>query len=75
MSGVKTDKFFRVSTWHLTNLMIEDVIKPGSMSTALNGALQMNDLKRHLYMYNGGKTPQLNFEFTTRSVPFEEAGK
>ena len=51
---------------YLSNLLIEDVIAPSAMSSALNGASHINDLHKNLYMYNGGKTPWLNWEFITR---------
>ncbi len=46
---------------YLSNLLIEDVIAPSAMSRALNGASHINDLHKNLYMYNGGKTPKLEF--------------
>jgi len=46
---------------YLSNLLIEDVIAPSAMSSALNGASHINDLHKNLYMYNGGKTPKLEF--------------
>lgn len=66
------DKFFKISTWHLLNLLIEGVIAPSAMSRALNGASHINDLHKNLYMYNGGKTPKLNEEFRKK---WEDRGK